>query len=266
MKMGNKARVSKQTLRIRHTGHMLRSTQNACINQENLAKSRSGSSLSMSKGERVQVTKPSSLEATTKDHSLIFQRDTTNRKPNSENLSVQESKHEHQNTHISAEDLRSLVCLTQEQLQQILMIVKGETRHISENPSEKQEETGTSKASEETIVALLQNNCEMPSVPDEANSNSSRKEESYPQPREKVIKESWKPADMFSTLGEREGEKALLESKKSQWKKELDEQVALKKKLKETLEGDVVYLGAKSGNDRNRTEKMETVDPDKILC
>lgn len=47
--------------------------------------------------------------------------------------------------------------------------------------------TGTSKASEETIVALLQNNCEMPSVPDEANSNSSRKEESYPQPREKVM-------------------------------------------------------------------------------
>lgn len=146
--MGNKARVSKQTLRIRHTGHMLRSTQNACINQENLAKSRSGSSLSMSKGERVQVTKPSSLEATTKDHSLIFQRDTTNRKPNSENLSVQESKHEHQNTHISAEDLRSLVCLTQEQLQQILMIVKGETRHISENPSEKQEETGKLQSSE----------------------------------------------------------------------------------------------------------------------
>lgn len=34
-------------------------------------------------------------------------------------------------------------------------------------------------------------------------------------------KESWKPADMFSTLGEREGEKALLESRRSQWKKEL---------------------------------------------
>ncbi|XP_031464135.1 coiled-coil domain-containing protein 66 [Phasianus colchicus] len=263
MKMGNKARVPKQTLRIRHTGHMLRSTQNACINQENLAKSRSGSSLSMSKGERVQVTKPSSREATTKDHSLIFQRDTTNRKPSSENLDVQESKHEPQNTCISAEDLRSSVCLTQEQLQQILMIVKGETRHISETPSEKQEEMGTNEASEETIVALLQNTCEISSVPDEPNSNSSRKEESYPQPREKVIKESWKPADMFSSLGEREGEKALLESKKSQWRKELDEQVALKKKLKETLEGDVVYLGAKSGNDKNHTEKMETADPDK---
>uniref|UniRef100_A0A8C9FZP9 Uncharacterized protein n=1 Tax=Pavo cristatus TaxID=9049 RepID=A0A8C9FZP9_PAVCR len=121
---------------------MLRSTQNACINQENLAKPRSGSSLSMSKGERVQVTKPSSREATTKDHSLIFQRDTTNRKPDSENLNVKGSKQKPQNTHISAEDLRSLVCLTQEQLQQILMIVKGGTGHISETPNEKQEETG----------------------------------------------------------------------------------------------------------------------------
>ncbi|POI29815.1 hypothetical protein CIB84_006434, partial [Bambusicola thoracicus] len=183
MKMGNKARAPKQTLRIRHTGHMLRSTQNACINQENLAKPRSGSSLSVSKGERVQVTKPSSHEATTEDHTLIFQRDITNRKPDSENLNVKENKHDPQNTHISAEDLRSLVCLTQEQLQQILMIVKGGTRHISETPNEKQEE--------------------------------------------------------------------------------MDEQVALKKKLNETLEGDVVYLWTKSGNDKNHTEKMETADPDK---
>ncbi|OXB53546.1 hypothetical protein ASZ78_009672 [Callipepla squamata] len=181
--MGNKDRVPKQTLRIRHTGRILRSSQNACINQENLAKPRSGSSLSVSKGERAPVTKPSSREATTKDHSLIFQRDTTNRKPDSENLNAKERKHESQNTHISAEDLRSLVCLTQEQLQEILMIVKGGTRHISEAPNEKQEE--------------------------------------------------------------------------------MDEQVALKKKLKETLEADVVYLGAKAGSDKKHTEKMETADPSK---
>ncbi|NXJ04170.1 CCD66 protein, partial [Odontophorus gujanensis] len=263
VKMGNKDRVHKQTLRIRHTGHILRSSQNACINQENLAKPRSGSSLSVSKGERVPVTKPSSREATTKDHSLIFQRDTTNRKADCENLNVKERKHKSQNTHISAEDLRSLVCLTQEQLQEILMIVKGRTRHSSEAPNEKQEEMGAGEASEKNIVTLLQKACEVSSVPDEPNSNSSRKQESCPQPREKVIKESWKPADMFSTLGEREGEKALLESKRTQWKKELDEQVALKKKLKETLEADVVYLGAKAGSDKKHTEKMETADPNK---
>jgi len=30
------------------------------------------------------------------------------------------------------------------------------------------------------------------------------------------------------------------------------------------LEGDVVYLWTKSGNDKNHTEKMETADPDKV--
>ncbi|XP_040484603.1 coiled-coil domain-containing protein 66 isoform X9 [Ursus maritimus] len=46
----------------------------------------------------------------------------------------------------------------------------------------------------------------------------------------------WKPADIFSTLGERERDRSLLEAKKAQWKKELDEQVALKKKEKEASE------------------------------
>lgn len=142
--MGNKARVPKQALRIRHTGHILRSMQNACIKQESLAKPRSKSSLSMTKGEKMQVTKPSSNEATARDHSLIFQRDNTNRKPDSENLDVKKSKQRHQNPHIhvSAEDLGNLVCLTQEQLQQILMTVKEGTRSIFETHNEKQEETG----------------------------------------------------------------------------------------------------------------------------
>lgn len=31
----------------------------------------------------------------------------------------------------------------------------------------------------------------------------------------------WKPADIFSTLGERELDRSLLEAKKAQWRKEL---------------------------------------------
>ena len=31
----------------------------------------------------------------------------------------------------------------------------------------------------------------------------------------------WKPADIFSTLGERERDRGLLEAKKAQWRKEL---------------------------------------------
>ncbi|XP_074908682.1 coiled-coil domain-containing protein 66 isoform X3 [Buteo buteo] len=265
MKMGNKARAPKQALRIKHTGHVPRSTQNACIKQENLTKPRSESSLSMTKGEKLQVTKHSSHEATTKDHSLVFQRDSTDRYPDSENPNVvKKSKQKPQNPSVSAEDL-SLVCLTQEQLQKILMTVKEGTRSISETHKEKQEETATNEASEENIVALLQKACEVSSIPDEANSDSSRKQEAYPQPGQKVIKDSWKPADMFSTLGEREGEKALLEFRKTQWKKELDEQIALKKKLKETLEGEVGYFWEKPGNNKTHKEKVETADPDKPM-
>ncbi|KAM6387357.1 coiled-coil domain-containing protein 66 isoform 5-T6 [Pluvialis apricaria] len=263
MKMGNKARPPKQALRIRHTGHVLRSAQSACIKQENL-KPRSESSLSMTKGEQLQVTKHSSHEAATKDHSLIFQRDSTNRYPDSENPNVvKKSKQKCQNPCVSAEDLRSLACLTQEQLQEILRTVKEGTRSISETHNEKQEEMATNEASEENIIVLLQKGREVSSVPDEANSDSSRKQEAYPQPEQKVIKDSWKPADIFSTLGEREGEKALLEFKKTQWKKELDEQVALKKKLKETLAGEVGYFWAKPGNNKAHKEKVETTDPDK---
>ncbi|XP_066414135.1 coiled-coil domain-containing protein 66 isoform X3 [Molothrus aeneus] len=263
MKMGNKARAPKQALRIKHTGLILRPTQNACIQQENLTKPRSESSLSMTKGEKLQVNKHSSHEATTKSYSSIFQRDKTNRYPDSEDASiVKKTKHKPHAPHVSAEDLKSLVCLTQAQLQQILMIVK-EGRSISETNNEKQEEMATNEASEENVTAPLQKDCEVSPVPDEANSDSGRKQEARPQPGQNVIKDSWKPADLFSTLGEREGEKALLELKKAQWKKELDEQVALKKKLKETLEGEVGYFWAKLGS--KKTPKVETPDPDQTV-
>ncbi|KAM9272115.1 LOW QUALITY PROTEIN: coiled-coil domain-containing protein 66 [Cariama cristata] len=218
MKMGNKARAPKQALRIRHTGHVLRSTQNACIRQENLAKPRSESSLSMTKGEKLQVTN-SSHEGATKDHFLIFQRENTNRYPDSENPNVVEKSNKPQNPCVSAEDLRSFVCLTQEQLQQILMAVKEGTRSISETHNET-EEMATNEASEENIIGLLQKACEVSSVPDEAISESSRKQEAYLQPGQKVLKIHGKPADMFSTLDEKKRE-ALLEFRKTQWKKEL---------------------------------------------
>ncbi|NWV05019.1 CCD66 protein, partial [Ptilonorhynchus violaceus] len=142
MKMGNKARAPKQTLRIKHTGHVLRPTQTACIKQENLTKLRSESRLSMTKGDKLQLTKHSSHEATTKGHSLIFQRDKTNRYPNSEDPNiVKKTKQKPQTPCASAEDISSLVCLTQEQLKQILTMVK-EGRSISENHNEKQEEMG----------------------------------------------------------------------------------------------------------------------------
>ncbi|XP_068019767.1 coiled-coil domain-containing protein 66 isoform X2 [Melanerpes formicivorus] len=263
--MGNKTRAPKQTLRMRYAGHVPRSAQNACIKQENL-KPRSESSLSITKGEKLQVTKHSSHEATTKDHSLILQRYSTDRYPDSEYPNVvKKSKQKPQNSRVSAEDLGSFVCLTQEQLQQILMTLKEGTRSISETHKQKQEEIAANEASEENITALIQEASEVSPVPGEANPDSSRKQEAYPEPGQKVMKDSWKPADMFSTLGEREGEKALLEFRKTQWKKELDEQVALKKKLKEASEGEGHYFCAKVGNNKIHEEKVEAAGPDKAM-
>ncbi|NWX85466.1 CCD66 protein, partial [Nothoprocta ornata] len=264
--MGNKSRVANHALRIGHTEHVPRSTQNALLKHESLTKPRSSSSLSMTRGEKLIVTaNNSSHEAPTKDNSLIFQRDSTSRMLDSENLNVKKSKQKPQNAHTSAEDQRkSLVCLTQEQLEQILMSVKEGTRSLSEVHNEKQEETATDRTSDENTITVLQKAGEGSSVPDEASSDLSRKQEVYPQPGQKaVIKNSWKPADIFSTLGEREGDKALLELKKTQWKKELDEQVALKKKLKETLEGEVTDFWKRPGSCKTSSEKMETAHPDK---
>ncbi|KAM4654551.1 coiled-coil domain-containing protein 66 isoform 2-T3 [Amazona ochrocephala] len=66
---------------------------------------------------------------------------------------------------------------------------------------------------------------------------------------------------MFTVLAEREREKALLEFRKTQWKKELDEQVALKKKLEEGLE-EVGNFWEKPGNNKTHQEKVEPADPD----
>ncbi|XP_009991681.1 PREDICTED: coiled-coil domain-containing protein 66 [Chaetura pelagica] len=258
-KMGIKTRAPKQPLRTRHAGHVLKSTQNACIKQENL-NPRSQSSLSMTKGEKLQAIKHSSHETATKDHSLVFQSDSTNRYPDSKNPNgFKKSQQKPQITCVSAEDLRSLLGLTQEQLQKLLMTVKEETRCISETHNEKQAEMVANETSEENTV-LLQKACEVSSVPDEADYNSSRKQEANLQPGQKVIKDSWKPANMFSTLGEREEQKALLEFRKTQWKKELDEQVTLKKKLKETLEGEVGCFWATPGSNKAHQAKIETAD------
>lgn len=43
-----------------------------------------------------------------------------------------------------------------------------------------------------------------------------------------------------------------------------DEQVALKKKLKETLEREGVYFWAKPGNNKIQEEQVETADPAEV--
>ncbi|XP_063662944.1 coiled-coil domain-containing protein 66 isoform X34 [Pan troglodytes] len=75
------------------------------------------------------------------------------------------------------------------------------------------------------------------SVPAENKSVLNEHQETSKQCEQKIaIENEWKPADIFSTLGERERDRSSSEAKKAQWRKELDEQVALKKKEKEVSE------------------------------
>ncbi|XP_074861704.1 coiled-coil domain-containing protein 66 [Carettochelys insculpta] len=288
VKMDNKAKILKHPLRAKHPGHVLKSTQNSCVKHEHiLAKPRSGSRWSSIKDEKncvILSSKDSSKESLHKKHSLIIQKDNATGKPDIQNpnkIAVKKPKQKSQKSCVSADDLRnSLVCLTQEQLEQILMTVKQGTKFESQTKEEKQEETSQNKNNsdntasnqapqEENTMRLLQKVGEVSSVPNENNCASHRKQEASEQAEQKIImsKNAWKPADMFSTLGERERDKILLEAKKSQWKKELDEQIALKKKLKETLERDTKYFHwEKTDGDGDEThlEKLQTVSQAKM--
>uniref|UniRef100_A0A452HBF9 Coiled-coil domain containing 66 n=1 Tax=Gopherus agassizii TaxID=38772 RepID=A0A452HBF9_9SAUR len=269
--MGNKAKVLKHPLGTKQSGHVLKSTQNSCVKHEHiLAKPRSGSRWSAIKGEKNCVTlsssKDSSKESLNKNHALIIQKDNTTgmsdlKNPNK--IAVKKPKQKFQKPHISGEDLRNnLVCLTQEQLEQILMTVKQGTK--IESQQYLSFSTAANQApQEENIMGLLQKADEISSVPNENNYASSSKQTASEQTEQKVIKNSWKPADMFSTLGEREEDKILLDAKKSQWKKELDEQIALKKKLKESLERQMKYYHwEKTDGDGDKThlEKLKPVN------
>ncbi|XP_066207809.1 coiled-coil domain-containing protein 66 isoform X9 [Saccopteryx leptura] len=84
------------------------------------------------------------------------------------------------------------------------------------------------------LMGLFQNPEAVSYVQDENKSVLNKNQETSKLSEEKMaIENVWKPADIFSTLGERERDRSLLEAKKAQWRKELDEQVALKKKEKE---------------------------------
>ncbi|XP_048082465.1 coiled-coil domain-containing protein 66 isoform X9 [Ursus arctos] len=90
---------------------------------------------------------------------------------------------------------------------------------------------------DENVMGVFQKTEALSSVLDENKSVLNKNQETSKQYEQKIaIENVWKPADIFSTLGERERDRSLLEAKKAQWKKELDEQVALKKKEKEASE------------------------------
>ncbi|XP_041047970.1 coiled-coil domain-containing protein 66 isoform X2 [Carcharodon carcharias] len=148
----------------------------------------------------------------------------------------------------------SLVCLTQEQLQQILASIS----QVNENSNQNQQRVKSTKPGKEVKEAEAthkelkgEENATLKIGVDCANNEASQDrsssqkpqatnksranvEQSNPVQTEKTvgISASNQVRDgLFRHLGERENEKDQLEARRIQWKKELDEQVALKKLL-----------------------------------
>ncbi|XP_013930584.1 PREDICTED: coiled-coil domain-containing protein 66-like, partial [Thamnophis sirtalis] len=210
-------------------------------------------------------TKDLSKGPCNKDDAFIIQKDNTTSKPDNVRNSVKKalaSNKKFKKHSLSVEDLRdNLVCLTQQQLEQILMAVKEGTQGATQVLDEKKRDTNTKtlddQTSEEHVMGLLQKVSDAPSLSSESSFCSKKPPGISRHAEQKIIMNSWKPADIFSTLGERESDKTLLDAKKSQWKKELDEQVALKKKLKETLEAESRYHQRQMTSSDNLTPAAE---------
>nr|XP_055200079.1 coiled-coil domain-containing protein 66 isoform X7 [Nyctereutes procyonoides] len=253
--MGSKNKIAKCPIRTKQTGYILKSTQNTCIRSGKLLqKKRMGSETSLAKGEKSSMifspTKDLCKQYVDKD-CLYVQKEispatpTTQKTRNTINTSVV-AKQKHCKKHFTAENTKSgLVCLTQDQLQQILMTMNQGNKSISAIENGKEETSQDSlhlnntsnQSKDENIMGVFQKTEALSSVLDENKSTLNKNQETSKQYEQKIaIENVWKPADIFSTLGERERDRSLLEAKKAQWKKELDEQVALKKKEKEASE------------------------------
>ncbi|MXQ83109.1 hypothetical protein E5288_WYG018806 [Bos mutus] len=277
-KMGNKTKIAKYPLRTK-TGYILKS-QNTCVRSEKfLQKKRIGSETSLLKGEKNSMTfsptKDLCKQSVDKD-SLHTEKEISFAPPNIQKTRntmnpFVVAKQKPCRKHITAENRKSgLVCLTEDQLQRILMTVNQGSKSITLTENEKEEETSQyslnnipDQPKDENIMGLLQNTETVSSIQDESKSVLNKNQVTSNQCEQKISTENvWKPADIFSTLGERERDRSLLEAKKAQWRKELDEQVALKKKEKEASEK-WNNPWKKSESDKIEWEKLQIVDQSK---
>ncbi|XP_024412289.2 coiled-coil domain-containing protein 66 isoform X2 [Desmodus rotundus] len=255
VKMGNKTKTGKCPFRTKQTGYILKSTQNTCIrNEKLLQKKRIGSETSL---KEISPATPNIQKTRNTINTSVVAKQKPCRK------------------HITGENMKSnMVCLTQDQLQQILKTVNQGNRSILLTENGKEEETSQyslhlnsipNQPKDENIMELLQKTESVSYVQDENKSVLNKNQETSKQPEQKIpIENVWKPADIFSTLGEREHDRNLLEAKKAQWRKELDEQVALKKKEKEAPEK-WHNPWKKSESDKIVWEKLQILDQSKTF-
>ncbi|XP_005387451.1 PREDICTED: coiled-coil domain-containing protein 66 isoform X2 [Chinchilla lanigera] len=276
--MGNKTKIAKCPLKIKQPKNSLKSTQDTFIGSEKpLQKKTVGLETSQARGEksRMAVSPTQDLRKPCTDDDCCLNRREIS--PAASNMQKTRNtgtslgaKQKPCKKHIIAEHVNSsLVCLTQEQLRQILMTVNQGKGSISLTESEKEEETSQDRLhlnsilnqpKKENTIGLLKETDAVSSVPNENKSVVNKNRETSTRYEQKVIVgNEWKPADIFTTLGERERDRSLLEAKKAQWRKELDEQVALKKKEKEASEKQN-NSWEKSENDKITWDNLQILD------
>ncbi|XP_018580865.1 coiled-coil domain-containing protein 66 isoform X2 [Scleropages formosus] len=144
----------------------------------------------------------------------------------------------------------SMVCLTREQLQMILNTISQASGNSSVNPScSSQPLSGGSQdeLNEETTVSGTEKS--HPGAVGESAHHNKNDNSAAESKDDRVISHGLS-RDLFSTLGEREREKKALEAKREQWKKELEEQLALKQqqqKIRSEAELDYSHSGKQGG-------------------
>ncbi|KAI4881038.1 hypothetical protein NFI96_007517, partial [Prochilodus magdalenae] len=128
----------------------------------------------------------------------------------------------------------SLVCLTQEQLQQILNTIKTSGQNVQEASKTHLQNGGPTVDTKEQCISsgsVTSGAAEL--LLDSSNHrhrSSQGKGNNEMKPPDSML------SGLFGTLGEREREREALEAKRAQWRRELDEQMALKKQKKANTE------------------------------
>lgn len=145
--MGNKTKIGKCPLRTKQTRCILKSTQNTCISSEKLLeKKRIGSETSLVKGEKNSMAKDLCKQYADKD-CLHIRKESSPTTPKIQKTGNTLStpviaKQKPCKNHITGENMKSsLVCLTQDQLQQILINVNHGNRSMFLTENGKEEET-----------------------------------------------------------------------------------------------------------------------------
>ncbi|ERE90363.1 coiled-coil domain-containing protein 66, partial [Cricetulus griseus] len=144
--MGNKMKIEKCPLRIKQTGHVLKSTQNSYIGNENsFQKKIISSETSQAKPEKSRLTfSPSKdlCQQHAEKDCLHFQKQSLLATSNiQKTINTTVAKQKSCKTHTTENMNSSMVCLTQDQLRQILMSVNQRNGSMPLTENGKEEET-----------------------------------------------------------------------------------------------------------------------------